>query len=642
MTEKRPYKRLQSIDGEGVHWTEGFWEERFALCCETVIPHMRQALEHPENAAAFVNFYIAAGLKDGVRQGVDWGDGDCYKWMEAASQVCAATGDKELDRQLDELIEVIGRAQEADGYICTQTQLTEKKRWTNKRYHELYNFGHLLTAACVHRAKTGKESFLGVARKAADHLYLVFQPRPDELAHFGWNPSNIMGLVDLYRATGEEKYLELAGIFVDMRGSKEWKRDDPQPDPGDQNQDRMPLRQEDKAVGHAVTATYLYCGATDVYAETGDEGLRDALERIWEDATYRKMYITGGVCPHHNGLSVRNDPVHEAFAGEYQLPNATAYNETCANIGHAMWSWRMLGVTGDSRYADVMEQVVYNSGLSGMSVDGKAFCYTNPLRWHGAEQELLSNDTASRWFVHKCYCCPPQVARTVARMHEWAYGLSEEGVWVHLYGGNRLEAEVVGGRLVLNQETRYPWEGRIVFTVEAAPEAEFSLFLRIPEWAGRAEIRVNGECFDGEVKPGTYVELKGGWAAGDEVEVELDMPVRLMAAHPRVEEARNQVAVARGPIVYCLESADLPAEVEIEEVHIPRNVELEAKYEADLLGGVTVLEGEAQRIKAPEWQGRLYQTIGEEAVRRLPVRLIPYFAWNNRGAVEMTVWLPRC
>ncbi|HID05901.1 MAG TPA: glycoside hydrolase family 127 protein, partial [Armatimonadetes bacterium] len=390
-----PYYHLKVLPFGTVRWTDGFWYERFELCHRVTLPAMREALDDPDNGAVFKNFYIAAGLQRGAHMGRFWSDGDCYKWLEAMAHVYSVTRDCELDRIMDEHIEIIGKAQESDGYICTQIQLTDKERWQATGYHELYNMGHLLTAACVHYRATGKRNFLEIACKLGDYLYNVFQPRPPELANFGWNPSNIMGLVDLYRATGKRRYLELAGIFVDMRGSapkgEQWHRRQNRSDGTDQTQDRVPLRQETEAVGHAVTAMYLYCGATDVYAETGEPALREALERIWQDVTTRKMFITGALGALHQGVSRRGDRVGEAFGLPYQLPNATAYNETCANIGNAMWNWRLLRIDGDAKYADIMELVLYNSMLSGMSIDGKHFRYTNPLRWHGAEHLLLSN-----------------------------------------------------------------------------------------------------------------------------------------------------------------------------------------------------------------------------------------------------------
>jgi len=632
---KSPYLKLKSVDVGSVRWTDGFWAERFELCHRTILPSMRRALEDPSNTAILKNFSVAAGLAKGEHRGTNWSDGDCCKWLEALAHVYGVTVDAELDRQLDAWIDIIEKAQEDDGYISTQIQLSDKKRWEKIAHHELYNMGHLMTAACVHGRATGKGRFLKIAARLADYLYGVFQPRPPELAHFGFNPSQIMGLVDLYRATGNPKYLELAGIFVDMRGS--------QPGGGDQNQDHAPLREETEAVGHAVTATYLYCGAADVYSETGEGALLDALQRLWTDVTARKMYVTGAIGTLHQGVSLRRDPVHESFAMAYKLPSSTAYTETCANIGNAMWNWRMLNISGNAKYADVMEQVIYNSGLSGMSVDGTHFCYTNPLRWYGKDHRLLSHDTPSRWFIHTCYCCPPQVARTIARMHEWVYGLSEAGVWVHLYGGSRLETEWPGGvPLKLVQETDYPWDGRMEITVEAAPEAEFALMLRIPGWSRGAELRVNGEETGEKPASGTYVAVKRKWSVGDTVVLDLPMPVRLIKAHPRAEEIRNQVAVMRGPVVYCLESADLPEGVRVADIHIQRNIVLRPRHHADLLGGVTALEGEACRLPEGNWTETLYQPAEIAKFERVPITLIPYYAWKNRGVTEMTVWMPVC
>jgi DUF1680 family protein len=631
-----------------VKWTEGFWAERFAQVADTTLPSMRKAMDNPENGAVFSNFFAAAGLRDGKHEGTNWSDGDCYKWMEAITHVYSITQNPALDANLDELISVIAKAQDEDGYICTQVQLTDKKRWQATNHHELYNMGHLMTAAAVHHRATGKTNFLDIAVKLADYLWDTFSPRPVELAHFGWNPSNIMGLVDVYRATGNEKYMELADIFVSMRGSQpipslrspefcEFIRQARVSDPGDQNQDRVPLREESTAVGHAVTAMYLYCGATDVYAETGDEKLRQALETIWGNVTQRKMYITGAVGTYHHGVSRRGDRVHEAFGLDYQLPNATAYNETCANIGNAMWNWRMLGVSGAAKYADVMEKVIYNSGLSPISIDGEHFCYTNPLRWYGAEHDALSHDTPERWVTHNCYCCPPQVARTIAGMQNWAYSTSEQGLWVHLYNSSVMNINIAGGVLEMEQVTDYPWDGAISLRTKRAPGEVFSLFLRIPGWTTQAELFINGEQLS--IHSGTYAEIRRMWQIGDEVRLCLDIEPRLVRAHPHVEETRNQVAVMRGPLVYCMEAIDLPTGVDLSDVYIPRNIQLEAKYHANVLGGITLLIGKF-RVVPNKGSEVLYHTLETDAGTEITTQLIPYFAWNNRGQTEMTVWLP--
>ena len=643
------HRQLRPVPMTDARWTHGFWAERFRLCHETVIPRMKEALEHPDNSACLSNFRVAAGLEAGGHRGTNWSDGDCYKWIESMAHVYAITQDADLDREMDTWIGLIARTQADDGYISTQTQLNpDKERWGRPQLHELYNMGHLMTAASVHQRATGKTNFIAVARKLADYLHDLFQPRPVELVHFGFNPSNIMGLVDLYRVTGEARYLELAGIFVDMRGSrpqKGWAGSgtsawDDGSFLGDQNQDRVPLRKETQAVGHAVTATYLWCGAADVVAETGEPELLEALERLWRDMVQKRMYITGAVGPYHHGVSPRNDRVHESFARVYELPNATAYNETCANIGNAMWNKRLLELTGEAKFADLMELVLYNSALSTMDIDGTQFCYTNPLARSQWTPEL-SQDSVQRWSEFHCYCCPPQVARTLAKTHEWAYSLSDDGVWVNLYGSSVLDTGIPGlGEIKLTQDTEYPWDGTVMITVETAPEAELALRLRIPGWADSATVTINGEVVEDATTPGSYAMLKQCWQAGDVVTLEVPLQPRLMIAHPEVEEAHNQVAVMRGPMVYCLEAIDLPEGVSVHEVHIPRDIELTAKFESELLGGLTVLEGTACRRLNPDWSDKLYAELPDTPCEDLPLCLIPYYAWLNRGQHEMRVWLP--
>jgi len=646
-TSKSPYVKIRTLDHDAVRWTEGFWAERFDLCRTVMVPNMYRVMMNPKNSANFCNLQIAAGVRQGEFFGNNWSDGDCYKWIEAAASIYDITHDKELDRQMDELIAVIAKAQAPDGYISTQMQLTGRKRWEALQFHELYNMGHLLTAACIHHRATGKDNFLNVARKLGDYLITVFEPRPKELAHFCFNPSNIMGAAELYRTTGEPKYLKLAQTFVDMRGS--------QPGGSDQNQSAMPLRKETVAVGHAVTANYLWAGAADVYAETGEKALLDALERIWHDVTEHKMYVTGAIAALHHGESSRGlgkrqrayDSVHEAFGEPYQLPNRTAYNETCADIGNAMWNWRLLGITGEAKYADVMERVLYNCLLSAVDLEGKCFFYTNPLRRAAADVRLMSNDSAQRWPdttpqspVH-CFCCPPSVARTIAQIQGWAYGISDDALWVHLYGSNAMETKLADGSpLGVVQKTDYPWDGKITLSIEKAPPGEFTLMLRIPGWAEQATAQINGQRVDAPCTPGSYVALKRPWSPGDRVELDLPVQPTALEAHPLVEETRGHVTMMRGPIVYCLESVDLPKDVRLDDVRLPRDAKWQARHDQQFLSGVTVLETEGCVVPASDPHGALYRKASLTAARRIPLRLIPYYAWSNRGQSEMTVWIP--
>jgi len=667
-TSKSGHARLRSVGMDDVRWTAGFWAEKHALCRTAIVPAVQQALLDPKNSEQLVNFRLAAGLEQGAFRGTNWSDGDCYKWLEAVSLVYEVTRDPALDRLLDEWIEVIGKAQREDGFISMNAQLRDDVQPLDMPYtHQLYNMGHLLTAACVHHRATGKGNFLRIARKTADFLHGRFSPRPPRLIHFPWNPSAHMGLVELYRTTGDRRYLEVAKIMIDNRGSS----------PGgnhrnggtDQTQDRVPLGEETQAVGHAVCAMYLYCGAADLYLETGEAALLGALERIWRNVTTRQMYITGAVGA-GGGRSLRGDPVHEAFLGNYVLPQR-AYAETCSNIGNAMWNYRMMTATGEGRFADVMERVIYNSMLSAVSIDGKSFFYCNPLSWDATPGKFPH--TGRRWTTNKCYCCPPSVARTMAKLHNWAYSVSHEGVWVNLYGGNKLESTLPDGSIIgLTQQTDYPWDGQIKITVDRAPKKPISVMLRIPGWAAevprsakRVTCKLNGRPLDHPLEPGAYAAVRRVWSVGDAIELDLPMPVRLIEAHPAVKGLQNKVAVMRGPLVYCLEA---PVEQGGEQVwnngvFLPENVTFTARHDPELLGGVMLLECTALTFRGrdrfvrevangakppkqtTDWKNTLYRTFQPRELEpaekdTVPITLIPYYAWANRGLSYMEVWIP--
>ncbi len=623
-------------------WTAGLWAERFAVCRTATLPALAQVMEGTRRSQFLHNFRIAAGLAEGKRRGPPFNDGDCCKWLEAAAAVYAVTKDPALDRRMDAAVAVIAKAQRADGYLHTPVLIANRngaaaRPFQDRLQFELYNFGHLFTTACVHHRATGKRALLDVAVKAADFLCGAFEKQATALARNSVCPSHYMGLVELYRTTGDKRYLALAVKLLDLRG--------PAPGGTDDNQDRVPLREQAEAVGHAVRANYLYAGAADVAAETGDETLLRPLEKIWASAVTRKTYLTGGCGALYDGASPDGSPAqkqiartHQAYGRDYQLPNSAAHNETCAAVGNVLWNWRMLQITGEAKYADVLEVALYNAVLAGVSLDGKRFFYTNTLR------QLDTMPARFRWSRRReewisCYCCPPNVARTVAEASTYAYGRSAHGVWAHLYGGSTLDTTLPDGRRVkLRQETDYPWDGRVKITVESAPEGEASLFLRVPGWADGAALAVNGKAV--AVTPGRYAEVRRAWATGDTVELTLPIRPRLMEARPLVEEARNQAAVMYGPLVYCLESTDLPAGVAVQSVALPRDVKLTPRFDRGLLGGVTVLEGKAERAAGRPWGDELYRELKPSAPRRVDVKLIPYFAWGNRGKSEMTVWVP--
>ncbi|MCL5742807.1 MAG: glycoside hydrolase family 127 protein [Acidobacteria bacterium] len=627
-----PYARLKSVGMEDVQWTRGFWADRVRVSRDVTLPEIWKTMQLRGNGAFYGNLRIAAGLEKGAFQGNNWSDGDICKWLEAGSLLYGMTHDQDLDRRMDEVIGVIAKAQAPDGYLSTDIQLTQKQRWVEPRNHEVYNMTHLMDAAAAHYRATGKTNLLDVAKRSADYLYKLFSPRPVKLAHFG-APSDIMGIVELYRTTRDPRYLELAKIFVDIRGSA--------PGGSDNFQDRIPLRKEVQATGHAMHATYLFATATDVYTETGDESLLEASKRLWQNVALHKMYVTGAVGPLDPGISPRRDIIGEAFGKNFELPNREGYNETCANIGNALWNRRMLAATGEAKYADVMELVLYNSMLSGIGVDGNSFFYTNVHRRFGDELPLLRNESPLRWKntteagAAKSYCCPPNVLRTILKTGNWAYSVSKGDIWVNLYGSNTLKAPVA-----LKQETGYPWDGKIRITFEQASKGEMALMLRIPGWAESAAIQVNGKPVSTPARPSSYAEVRRQWAKGDVVELNLPMPARLVEANPYMEVTGNQVAVMRGPLVYCLESPDLPAGVRVNEVSLPADIQLKPRWDANLLAGLTVLEGEARWNRAGDWSNLLYRTFRSGPGENVSLRLIPYYAWANRGLSHMTVWLP--
>lgn len=642
-----PYVKFKNINMGDCTWTEGFWADKFKLAEEVMVPHMGKILTG-DIGHALNNFKIAAGSKKGVHKGMHWHDGDFYKWMESAVYIYAQNKDESILKELDGYIEIIGKAQEKDGYLSTQISLRENlDRWQNRQFHELYNSGHLLTSACIHHRITGKSNFLKIAIKHADYLYKTFQPQPKELARFGFNQTQIMGLVEIYRTTKDKRYLELAEMFINMRG-----RSKVSPDPsvrfrmmGDMVQERTPLREETEAVGHAVLALYFYAGAADVYAETGEQALIDALDRLWDNVVNKKMYLTGAVGQTHHGASSQADGntdfVHEAFIEEYMMPNATAYNETCANVCNAMFSHRMLGIHGEARYADVMELVLYNSALSGISTDGKHYFYTNPLRMinHARDYSSLSTESSVRTPYIECFCCPPNLVRTIAKVSGWAYSLTENGVAVNLYGGNKLNTQLRDGSpLKLSQKSMYPWDGAVRIEIEACKKQSFEILLRIPAWAAGTNIKVNGVEERTEIQAGSYVSLKRKWKEGDVISMDMPMEASFVEGHPRIEEVRNQLAVKRGPVVYCIESPDLPEGKSILDVYISGESNLRATYHPDLLGGVSVIETNLL-LRKDKTEG-MYRKLTKPNWETYPTQLVPYFAWSNRGQAEMTVFMP--
>lgn len=640
-----PHVIVRSVGLADSRWTTGVWKERFDVCRGATVPHLWRVMRGTEYSQYLENFRVAAGLREGRHRGAAFNDGDFYKWLEAAVVVNAAAPDSTLTAAIDESVRAIRAAQRADGYLHTRIQIRQKQGDANARpfrdplQFEAYDLGHLMTAACVHHRLTGRDELLDVARKAADFLDATSRNPTQEFSRCAICPSHYMGLAELYRTTREARYLELLKRLFALRDTIR--------DGTDDNQDRVPFREQRKAVGHAVRANYLYAGAADLYAETGDRTLLAPIKAVWDDVVATKLAITGGCGALFDGASPDGSKeqrqigrVHQAYGRDYQLPQSTAHNETCAAVGLALWAWRMLQVTGEARYADVLEVVLHNAVLAGVSLDGTSFFYTNTLRqldrmpaelrWSRTRQPYISS-----------FCCPPNVARIVAESSSFVYGVSDKSLWVHLYGASELATDVPGvGRVKLTQGSDYPWDGRIKFMVGVDRPATFAIRLRIPGWAPGATATVNGGATDELATPGTYLNIRREWRGGDTIALTLPMPARLIEAHPLVEEARNQLAVMRGPVVYCVESTDLPAGVGILDVGLPAGIELKPRFDARLLGGVSVLEGRGVARTSAVWGRELYREVAPVASKPVELRLIPYFAWANRGRSEMTVWMP--
>lgn len=638
-----PYVKLRSTNIDDCQWTSGFWADKFEVVKNTMVPYMGDVL-CGDVGHALNNFKIAAGDKQGEHKGMFWHDGDFYKFMEAKTYVLAHTKDENLLQELDEYIDIIARAQEEDGYIQTQIQLRDDAdRYENRKYHEMYNTGHLLISACIHHRVTGQSNFLDIAIKQADLLYTIFMPETKQYGRFGFNQTQIMGLVELYRTVKDKKYLNLAEQFINRRGKYEVEHHSTTVGYpiGDMVQERTPLRESSEAVGHAVLALYYYAGAADVYSETGEKALLDALDRLWSNVTEKKMYATGAVGQAHFGASTNLDMIEEGFIDEYMMPNMTAYNETCANLCNAMFSHRMLSIHGESKYADIMELVMYNSGLSGISVEGKDYFYSNPLRMVNNTRDYEAHEnvteTPNREPYLSCFCCPPNLVRTLAKSSGWAYSLSDNGVSVNLFGGSDLNTTLKDSSAIkLTQDTEYPWKGLVKIKVEACKAEAFDIMVRIPGWAKSADLTVNGEKVAAE--PGKFAVISRAWKAGDEIVLDLPIEPALIEGHPRIEEVRNQVAVKMGPVVYCIESPDLPEGTEILDVYFDGNAALTPKYRPDFLGGVTTIELDLL-LREDKAEG-MYRDIKKPDWKKHATQLVPYFAWSNRGQAEMTVFMP--
>jgi len=626
-----------------------FWSPRVQQVKDVMVPYQWEVLNDRIAGAApshaVENFRIAAGEKEGPFQGWVFQDSDVAKWLEAASYCLANEPDPDLDDLVDVVVHLVTKAQQEDGYLDTRFTIKEsEKRWTNLRdNHEMYCAGHMIEAAVAHYEATGKRTLLDTICRLADHIDAKFGPQPGKKRGYPGHEEIELALVKLYRVTGEDRYLQLSRFFIDERGRiphyyniEAQTRGDNQPEGQyvkTYSQAHVPVREQDVAVGHAVRAMYLYSGMADIAIETGDEALAKACRHIWTNLTTRQMYITGGI-----GSSVHG----EAFTFDYDLPNDTAYTETCAAIGLVFWAHRMLLLDSDRKYADVMERALYNGVLSGISLGGREYFYVNPLEvWPEACEKRHDHGhvdvVRQPWF--DCACCPPNIARLLASIGQYIYSHDEEALYVHLFVGSAVRCELKGRRVSLTQETGYPWTGQVSLVVGCEDASPFTVAIRIPGWSRGATLAVNGVAIDAAASPDAdgYARIEQSWRDGDRIELGLPMPIQRVRAHAAVREDAGKIALMRGPVVYCLEEVDNGPN--LSRLCLPRDGALGLEEPDEALGGVCAIRGVARRRRSSTEQADALYNAANLEEDEVPIRAVPYFAWGNRRPGEMIVWI---
>jgi hypothetical protein len=616
-----------------VHFDDLFWAPRIETNRTVSIPAV---FKKCEETGRIDNFAKAAGLVKGQYRGsYPFDDSDVYKVIEAASYSLMLQPDKELEDYVDGVIAKIAAAQEKDGYLYTWSALKPEgyEDWSGKTRwsllgtsHELYVAGHLIEAGVAYYRATEKRVLLDVAIRFADLIGNDFGP--DKKHDTPGHPNLEMALAKLFRVTGEHRYLKLARFFLEERG-----RLHERASYGEYAQEHKPVVEQDEAVGHAVRAVYLYSGMADVGALTGNVGYLQAIDRTWENVVSKKLYLTGGIGAIGN--------IIEAFGDNYELPNLTAYGESCAAIGNVFWNYRLFLLHGDAKYVDVLERTLYNGLISGVSLKGDAFFYANPLESDGKSPFYEGTLTRQPWF--ECACCPGNITRLIASIPGYVYACRDNSLYVNLFGGNEAKMDMGGQTVEVKQETLYPWDGAVKMTIDPDKSEEFDVYVRIPCWArghpipsdlyeyleeseDEVALRVNGQSIPLSIEAG-YAHIGRTWRQGDAIELDLPMPLRRVVANEKVVEDRGKVALERGPIIYCAEWVD--NEGHVMNLLLPDSAPLKAEYRKDVLNGVVVVTGKALALRSD----------GKPVQRDFVA--IPYYAWSNRGQGEMAVWLSR-
>ncbi len=619
---------IQPIPFTQVAIRDEFWRGRIDTAVSVTIPY---DFEKCEETGRIDNFAKAGGLMDGAHEGIFFNDSDVFKVVEGAAYALQIAPDAQLDAYLDELIEKFAAAQEDDGYLYTARTIDPAnapepcgpERWSNLRVnHELYNVGHMYEAAAAHFEATGKRALLDIALMNADLIDAVFGP--GKICDVPGHQEIELGLVRLFRVTGEARYLRLAQHFLDLRG-----RADLRAIYGPYCQDHLPVTEQAEAVGHAVRAGYMYAGMTDIAALTGDKDYARAVKTLWDNVAGKKLALTGGIGARHEG---------EAFGDDYELPNLTAYNETCAAQANILWNQRMFLLTGEAKYIDVLERSLYNGFLAGVGRDGRSFYYVNPLACDG-EYQFNRESSMARQPWYDCSCCPTNVVRLLPSLSGYVYASGDDALYVNLYIAGRARLALKGAEVSISQTTNYPEDGEIDIEVTVSQPTEFTLRLRVPSFAqGRplptdlyryvdgggavVSVSVDGADVPLVMRDG-YAEIRREWRGRSRVRLQLPMPIRRVVAHPAVTDLAGRVALERGPLVYALEAVDNGADVLA--LALPDDAPVSAERRPELLGGVTVIGGEAL----------------DAGGERVDISAVPYYAWGHRGAGKMNVWLRR-
>jgi DUF1680 family protein len=633
---------------DSINVKDNFWRKMMELARTHVIPYQWEALndriEGAEPSYCMQNFKIAAGIMKGEFNGFVFQDSDFAKWIEAVGFSLMWHRDDELEKIADEAIEIVCAAQQPDGYLDTYYIINGlDKRWTNLRdNHELYCLGHLIEGAVAYYEATGKDKLLNAVTKYVDYVDSIFGEEENKKHGYPGHEVIEMALIKLYKVKKDEKYLRLAKYFIDERGksplyfeeegkkynNKFWWEDSSFK--YQYYQAGKPVREQEVAEGHAVRAVYLYSGMADVAKETNDDELLEACERLWDNMTKKRMYITGGIGSSQYG---------EAFTYDYDLPNDTIYAETCASIGLVFFAKRMLEIAPKSKYADVMEKALYNGIISGMSLDGLKFFYVNPLEVvpEASKKDHLREHVKierQKWFG--CACCPPNLARLLSSIGSYAYSVRKNTMFMHLYMGGEISGNLSNNNIVFNVETNYPWDEEIKISMDMKEETNFEFAIRIPEWCRDYTIEVNKVEVKYEIIDG-YAYINRTWKNADEINVNFKMSVEIMKSNVKVRENIGKVAIMRGPIVYCLEEEDNGCD--LHRVHLSNNLEFTYKFEKDLLGGIVTIQGNGKILKENNDEDKLYMPNAQIKFEDKNLKWIPYYSWANRNPGEMLVWI---